>query len=220
MTNKQLLTLSLVATFALVLTCPLQAGEITGYTPFAGINSVAAVAIVAPVAPNNDDVPLISPNDLFVTQKDYIAVAPVDIVFDVIPTGGVTEYSFREGVSNSTGLDWSSYTIQLGFGTGTGFVPSTDGDGLDFDAASYNSPPDFSVFFSSAIPVTEDIIVASGGLHPNGGFSIPYYRFSVDVPDTFSSFTLRQQPIPVPEPTTMLLGALGIAVVNLWRRFI
>ena len=207
--------LGLIASLSLALTYPLHAGEITGYTPFPGINSVAGVAII-PLLPgneNNDDVIGTSPNDIWVTQKDYIVNAPVDIVFDVSPTGGVTEYSFREGVQNGTGVDWSGYTIQLGFGTGSGFVPSTDNDGLDFDDPDYTSPPDFTAFFASAVTLTEDIIVASGGLHPNGFFSVPDYTFTIDVPDTFSSFTLRQQPIPVPEPTAgllLLMAGLGL----------
>jgi len=219
MITKQYFTTACAA--ALMLSCAdtLWAGAITGYTPFPGINSVAGVAILPPAPANNDDVAGLSPNDLWVTQKDYIAIGPVDIVFDVDPTGGVTEYSFREGVSNSTGVDWSGYTIQLGFGTGTGFVPSTPGDGLDFDGPLFNSPIDFTVFFPSAIPTSEDEIVASGGIHPNGLFSLPYFRFSVDVPDTFSSFTLRQFPTAVPEPSTVLLTALGLAVlVPLARR--
>ena len=214
---KTQIQLGLVAAFSLALTHSLYAGEIVGYTPFPGINSVAGVAI-SPLLPgneNNDDVIGTSPNDIWVTQKDYIVNAPVDIVFDVIPSGGVTEYSFREGVQNSTGVDWSGYTIQLGFGTGSGFVPSANLDELDFDDPDYTSPPDFTTFFGSAVTVTEDIIVASGGLHPDGQFSIPYYRFTIDVPDTFSSFTLRQQPIPVPAPSTGILlwmAGLGLAM--------
>ncbi len=200
------------------LSVPAFAGEITGYTPYPGINSVAGVAIVPAVAPNNDDVPGTSPNDMWVTQKDYRAISPVDIVFDVIPSGGTTEYAFREGVSNSTGLDWSGYTIQLGFGTGAGFVVSSAGDGLDFDSPDYNSPPDFTTFFSSAVTATEDTIVASGGLFPNGAFSIPYFTFSVDVPDSISSFTLRQVPIAVPEPTSLVALTLSLGGLLLRRR--
>lgn len=216
------ITTTLAAIFAFLSSAALsQAGEIVGYTPFPGINSVAGVAIIPPVAPNNDDVVGTSPNDLWVTQKDYIAVAPVDIVFFVEPTGGVTEYSFREGVQNSTGIDWTGYTVQLGFGTGAGFMPSTDNDGLDFDDPDYTSAPSFISFFPTANTVTEDIIVASGGVHPNGFFSVPDYTFTVDVPDGISQFTLRQQPIigNVPEPSTLLMAIPGLfALVRSRRR--
>ncbi len=215
MTTKQLL--SGVGVTALALSCggTLQAGEITAFTPFPGINSIAGVIISPLAAPNNDDVAGTSPNDLFVTQKDYIAIGAVDIVFDVKPTGGVTEYSIREGVSNSTGVDWSGYTIQLGFGTGADFVLSTPGDGLDFDSPDYNSPLDFTVFFSTAINTTEDEIVASGGVFPNGMFSIPYFLFSIDVPDGISKFTLRQFPTAVPEPmSASMLAMLGVGALT------
>ena len=217
---KQILRSSTVAILFSFNSTLLEAGEIVGYTPYAGINSVAGVAITPPVAPNNDDVAGISPNDLWVTQKHYVTVGAVDIVFDVVPTGGVTEYSIREGVDNSTGLDWSSYVIQLGFGVGAGFVPTSAGDGLDFDASSFNSPPDFTTFFST-VDEYENVLVAYGGLMPNGAFSIPYFRFSIDVPDTFSSFTLRQFPVAaVPEPASAglaLVAGVGTCGV-LWRR--
>jgi hypothetical protein len=217
---KQLFTTGLAATAALSCAGTLQAGAINGFTPFPGINSVAGVIINPPAPANNDDVAGTSPNDLFVTQKDYIAIGAVDIVFDVVPTGGVTEYAIREGVSNSTGVDWSGYTIQLGFGTGADFVLSDPVDGLDFDTPDLNSPLDFTVFFSTATTVTEDEIVASGGVFPNGMFSLPYFRFSIDVPDTFSQFTLRQFPTAVPEPmSASLLGMLGLgALTNRVRR--
>lgn len=58
--------------------------------------------------PVNDDVAGTSPNTIFVTQKDYVGIGPVDLVFEVSDNGGVTEYLVMEGVQNSTGLDWSS----------------------------------------------------------------------------------------------------------------
>jgi hypothetical protein len=149
-----------------------------------------------------------SPNELWVTQKDYTGVGPVDIIFDVIDTGGVTEYSITEGVSNSTGLDFDQYQVQLGFGSGASFVLSSPGDGLDFDAPDFNSPASFSTFFST-VSVSEDTILATDGLMPNGAFSIPYFEFSIDVPDGISSFTLRQFPTAVPEPGTVMLLLLG-----------
>ena len=49
--------------------------------------------------------------------NDYI-----DIEFLVVPSQGVTEYIVSEFVDNNTGLDWSSYHMQLGFGVGGGFT--------------------------------------------------------------------------------------------------
>lgn len=211
--------LSFAATL-LVANDPLQAGEITGFTWSVGIASVALEPVVAPPDPNNDDFgdPLLNENKIVVTQKDYTSIGPVDIEFSVVNSGGVTEYVMYEGVSNSTGIDWSEYRILLGFGMGSSFVPSPSGDGLDFDATSFNSPPDFSAFFST-VTEAEDEIYATGGTFPNGLFTVPEFRFSIDVPDGITSFTVRQIPTAVPEPGAIALAMLGcMSLTVLGRR--
>ena len=180
------------------------AGEITGFSWSSGIASVAGVTIIPAPAPNNDNIVGPSPNELVITQKDYTTPGPVDIVFTVNPTGGVTEYTILEGVSNSTGLDFIEYRMILGFGTGSGFVQSTPGDGLDFDFPDNDLPPDFSTFFST-VTASEDVLIATGGVFPAGAFSTPPFQFAIDVPDTFAEFTLRQVPREVPEPASALL---------------
>ncbi len=186
----------------------LHAGEITAWNWFPGIASVALDPVAAPVDPNNDDVVGESANKLLVTQKAYFAVGPVDIEFSVVPSGGVTEYTIFEGVDNDTTIDWSSYRLELGFGVGTSFVLSPSGDGLDFDSPDFNSDPNFSAFFPTVIP-NEDVLFATGGVFPSPGFTTPLFRFSIDVPDGISAFTLRQRPIAVPEAGTMTLALLS-----------
>jgi hypothetical protein len=185
-----------------------EAGEIVAFTWSSGIASVAGEPIVPPVSPNNDDVVGPSPNTVVVTQKAYNGIGPVDLEFTVVPSGGVTEYLFLEGVFNGTGIDWGGYRLELGFGVGADFELSDPGDELDFDAPDYNSSSDFSAFFSTWTE-TEDVIVASGGLFPNGAFTIPMFQFSVDVPEGIEKFTIRQIPIPVPEPGMMTLVFLS-----------
>jgi hypothetical protein len=210
----------LAVALAFAASTPAKAGEITGFAWFSGIASVASTTIFPPVAPNNDDVAGPSPNEVFVTQKNYVGIGPVDLVFPVRDTGGVTEYVFIEGVTNSTGIDWNGYHIELGFGHGAGFVKSTVGDGLDFDAPDFNSPVNFNpfpgIFPSFSVP-TEDDIVAGGGLMPFPSFA-GYFGFHVDVPDGITSFTIRQSPLPVPEPSTWLLAACGAAGLVGFRR--
>lgn len=217
MNTKHNITAGCVAAFTLAFTGSLQAGQISGFTWSSGIGSVAGVTIVPAVDPNNDDVAGVSLNELFVTQKHYIGIGPVDIEFTVVPTGGVTEYTIIEGVSNSTGFDFTEYRMELGFGMGIDFVQSAPGDGLDFDAPDYNLPTTLAPFFTT-VTVTEDVITASDGISlPNGAFTIPYFQFAIDVPDGISAFTLRQVPTAVPEPASVALLTLG-AVTTLSRR--
>ncbi len=221
MTRSTRIITCTVFTLTMLAATSVRAGEITGFNWFSGIASVAATTIFPPSAPNNDDVVGLSPNEVFITQKNYIGIGPVDLVFDVRDSGGVTEYAIREGVFDGTGVDWSAYHVELGFGHGAGFVKSTAGDGLDFDAPDFNSPTSFNPspgFFPTLISA-EDDLYASGGVMPTFSFA-GYFRFNVDVPDGITSFTIRQTPVAVPEPSSLVLaaaGVVGLAVIR-WRR--
>ena len=208
-----------VAALSLVTATSLQAGEITGFSWYSGVASVASTTIYPPVTANNDDVVGLSPNEVFITQKNYVAVGPVDLVFDVTDTGGVTEYDIKEGVFNNTGLNWTGYHIELGFGHDATYVKSLSGDGLDFDAPDHNSPLFFNPapgFFPSAT-ATEDDIYAGGGVMPYLSFA-GHFHFAVDVPDGITSFTIRQSPIVVPEPSTFILASVGLISLAVYRR--
>lgn len=180
-----------------------------------GLGTVAVPAIFT-VQPNNDNVP--DPNkldnNLFVPIKRFDNPGYIDIEFFVSPSSGVTEYQVFESIDNNTGVNWSSYQMVLGYGLGAGFQKSSAGDGLDFDAPTYDVPPS-----SSAMPLVgtpdEDTLVFSGALHGGGAES---YQFRIDVPDVptadfFSRFTIRQIPQLVPEPSSVLL--VGIALSGL-----
>jgi hypothetical protein len=217
---KQIITGGCVTASLLAFTSPLYAGQITGFTWSSGIASIAGEPVLPPVDPNNDNVVGASPNGILVTQKDFFGVNGVaDIVFSVIDSGGTTEYAVAEGVSNSSGVAWDQYRIELGFGEGVGFVASTPGDGLDFDTPDEDSPFDFSAFFSTPALAGEDVILATGGLFPYLAFTTPLFQFSIDVPDGIDSFTLRQIPIAVPEPVSASLVAM-LGMGALMRRTI
>ena len=152
-----------------------------------------------------------SPNQFLVIQKDYTAIGPVDLVFDLIDGGGTTEYIILEGVSNSSGIDWTGYHIELGFGVGAGFVKSTAGDGLDFDSTVDFNP---GGFFFPTFTQTEDDLIASGGTHPDTAYA-GNYVFHIDVPDGISQFTLRQSPIANPVPLPAAVWFFGVALTGL-----
>jgi hypothetical protein len=208
-----------IITLTLLKTIDVRAGAVTNINWFSGVASVASTSFSPPPAPNNHDVVGASPNNIFVYQKDYVGIGPVDLVFDVRNTGGVTEYLVTEGVQNHTGLNWGSYRIELGFGTGAGFVPSASGDGLDFDAPNFNSPFFFnpSPGFFPLWTVAEDSILAYGGVMPDFAYA-GNFLFTVDVPDGITSFTIRQSPITIPEPSTCALLALGSLALAMMRR--
>jgi hypothetical protein len=183
-----------------------------------GLGFAQVLAIVT-LNPNNDNQTGQTPlddNDIIVPAKRFNTSDYIDIVFTVSDSDGVTEYQVREFVDNNTGVPWVNYTMQLGFGTGPGFVLSGAGDGLDFDAPNYDPPPS-SATFSNVVAPDEDTLVFSGGLHGSGA---QLYLVRIDVPDLSlgappfaGTFTLRQFPTPIPEPSAVAL--VGIALLGL-----
>ncbi|MDJ0786792.1 MAG: hypothetical protein QNK05_08275 [Myxococcota bacterium] len=160
--------------------------------------------------PFDDNAVGTSPNFIRVNQKAYDQVDYIDMVFSVIDDGiGTTEYNVVEGVFNGTGIPWTDYHLELGFGVGAGFVISPAGDGLDFDAPDFDSPTAFAPFTS--VTFGEDTIDAIGGVFVPGGFH--EFEFNIDVPDGVSEFTIRQYPtIATPEPGAWALLASGCAL--------
>jgi len=192
-----------------------SAGEISGITWFSGVASVAGESAATP-SPGNDDVAGINDNVLSILQKDYTAIGPVDIVLTVNDAGnGTTEYRVVEGLFNNTGLDWSGYHIELGFGSGAGFVKSTAGDGLDFDTPDLSSLVNFNPgpgWLTVSMP-SEDDLIASGGIVPDFTY-VGNIIFHIDVPDGISEFTIRQSPLPVPEPGSAIALLIGAGLLT------
>src|SRR4051812_35970902 len=167
-------TAQLALTFSILYAGNLWAGTVTTFGWHSGVASLAATMITPASPPANDNVVGLSPNEIFVTQKNYVGIGPVDITFDVINDGGTTEYAVKEGVQNSTGLPWAAYHVELGYGFDAGFQKSTPGDGLDFDFPDYDSGFQFAPSPSFAFPLvafTEDDIFATGGVLPSGSFA-------------------------------------------------
>jgi hypothetical protein len=208
MMNKHGMKSVVAAALVALLSSAASAGIIaTSPAPVAsgpGLGLVSVAAILSP-NPNNDNQTGggISDNDLLITLKRFDSNGPIDIVFTVNPSDGVTEYKVTEFVDNNSGFNWSNYKMQLGTGTGTSFVLSPNTDQLDFDAPFYDLPPTTSGSFGS-IGTTPDELTFSGGSQGSGA---QQYVFRLDIPDLFqtSTFTLRQIPTAVPEPSTLAL---------------
>jgi len=166
--------------------------------------------------------------------KQFSAIAPIDIVFEVEDSEGTTEHKFFEAVINDTGQRWVDYHLDLGFGSGdqfTRFGPS--GAGPNFDTPDRDPTPTSRRF--SLLNHTDAALLWSGGfVDPSGDplFFVPKFdelTFLIDVPDSDSlpeqarteggyRFTLRQQPSVIPEPSSLFLFASGLLGLAGWRR--
>lgn len=210
---RSLRSLTITALFALPLALPTASGAafVDAFVGASGpgLDTMSFNNLGTPT-PFDDNVVGSSLNFIRVNQKAYDQVDFIDMVFTVIDDGiGTTEYNFLEGVFNGTGIPWTDYHLELGFGTGAGFVISPSGDGLDFDSPDFDSPTAFAPFTS--VTFGEDTIDAIGGVFVSGGFH--EFEFNIDVPDGISEFTVRQYPtIASPEPGTYLLLAPVVAL--------
>jgi hypothetical protein len=199
-------------------TCVAQAGTITGVNSIVGpgLGTVNVPVILTP-SEGNDNQPGGPGFDanIVVPIKRFDNTGIIDIVFNVRNSdaeGTVTEYEFFESVDNNTGINWDLYTMQLGAGTGAGFVISNPGDGLDFDFPTFDPAPTSTAF--PIVGLAEDTLTFSGGIHSTGS---EIYEIRIDVPNGIQTFTLRQFPRAVPEPTSLVLAALGCLALVGWR---
>ncbi|MBW2420777.1 MAG: hypothetical protein JRH19_19710, partial [Deltaproteobacteria bacterium] len=119
-----------------------QAGIITGALPdFGG----TFTSIPGTPAPNNDNVSTAGPNTVDVTASSMTG-NPLDVVFDILLSGGTTEYLFTQTFTNQTSFTWGGVSISLGTGTGGGFTQNPLPDGLDFDTPERDPSPFSSAF--------------------------------------------------------------------------
>ena len=211
----------------------LLVGALVPATGAATISSVSSVSLpgpstgtVGPVgatpAPNNDNTAAASPN-LVPASIFFNGPGTAEIEFAVGNSGGTTEYSFSQSLVNNSGQTWSGFRFDLGFGTGTSFVPASSTSGLSFDLPNRDPAPSSSRF--TVLDHQMARLDWSGAQVPAIGSVL--FAFSVDVPDGLAAFhpagldrfTLQGTPIaaaPIPEPATLLLMSAGLGFVA-WR---
>jgi hypothetical protein len=196
----------------------IQSAAVNPLSPGLGIVTIPLILTSTPGNDNTDNPN--ANNNISIATKAFEHNDYIDIVFNVVRNGplsgagSATEYRVVETVDNATGVNWSSYTMQLGFGTGGAFVSSTSGDGLDFDTPNNDPVPTSGIMPSVSRP-TEDSLLYFGGIHAAIQHS---YDFHLDVPNFGEApyqFTIRQAPVAVPEPGTLaLLGLTLLCVVG------
>ncbi len=219
------LTLSLG--FSIFAPAASYAGMITGVQMFGpqagtgtGLGTVSVPVVFTNPADINNDNQVgggLNDNNITVPIKRFDNIGYIDIVFNVTPTNGTTEYKVFENVDNNTFIPWSSYTMELGFDFGANFRPGIAGDGLDFDFPDYDTFPSSSEF-ATVIPITEDFLLFTNGLQMTGSET---YQFRIDVsdlPQGFTSFTIRQTPVAIPEPGMFIAAAFAGCGLLLRRR--
>jgi hypothetical protein len=209
---------------ALVLLSVAGAGTDAGAATITSIGSVelpgGSTGSIGPVgatpSPNDDNAVAASPNgfplSIFFNDPGF-----AEIELALASSGGTTEYQLTlQPLVNNSGASWSGFRFELGFGTGTAFVPSGAGDGLDFDAPERDPAPTSSVFAS--LDAQDDSLEWSGGSVPSVGTVV--FTFAIDVPVGLENdtFTLRLLPVAVAEPAPLALLGLGFAGIARSRR--
>lgn len=208
-----------------------RAGTITSIA--ASILPGFSTGTIGPVgstpAPNNDNATAASPNVIaYSIFHNALGVGVTDVEFVVTGSGGTTEYRFTQTLINNTGSIWTGFRYELGFGTGTGFVRSALGDGLDFDDPDHDPVPTSNRF--SLLDHGVDLLEWSGGSVPL--LTSLIQTLAIDVPDNLaaanpngqSRFTLRQLPViaaaDVPAPASLSLFVLALAGMTAGRRLL
>jgi hypothetical protein len=157
---------------------------------------------------------VIGPNGGTLTEPalNYTSLAPLDVTITVDSAARyyvseTTSFAGITGVENNTGVSWSGFTWQL-----ISEVPGS----LVYDPNSPNfSGIDFffPAYFANATG-TPTLATFSGGTLPSGSFFEP--AFKIDFPSA-GTYVVRETPIAVPEPSGLILLALGAATAMLWR---
>lgn len=123
----------------------------------------------------------------------------------LVDISGVTDVdpvlSITKDVMNDTGETWVGYDIQLGPASTNTFVAGT----ATSDKMTLSSESDLALSFGLPSPVAHGEAV--------------HFSFDILIPSTGPfAFALTQEPVPIPEPATMTLLAVGGLLLARRRR--
>ena len=133
----------------------------------------------------------------------YTSNLPLDVAVTV--DAGGTYYISETAVfdiKNTTGTAWSGFTWQL--------ISNPSG------SLVYNPASNSGVEFIGNLPVvtgSATLASFSGGTVPDQGFMAP--AFDIVYPSA-GTFIIRETPIPVPEPSSIVTALIGIAGFFAW----
>jgi hypothetical protein len=116
-------------------------------------------------------------------KQQMTGLGPVDLVFDVAPGDTTSVYQVFHRLINATGSALTGFAIELGFGTGDGFVRADAASGLSFSSL-FTAQPTGSGSVSTQFPFG---LFGNAASNPNfslDGFFAPVRTgFTVDTTD-------------------------------------
>lgn len=181
-----------------------------------GLGTAPTTALVFSFAVNNDNVEGTDDLGNTITPFDsmrFDELAAIDLVFQVSPSGGVSEYLWDGFVINNTQVEWRGFRVDLRLVDDLGNVldnplPDPKG-GLDLDSPHKDSEMVFTPFDRKA--QTPSWIEWSRGEFPANAEVNGRLTISLDIPDeiggeTLTRFALRL--LPLAESSDTVLGDL------------
>ena len=183
-------------------------GTVT-YTHYAvttmDLGGTAQGILVTGFAGNWDYQDSFNPPDQLIITKWANDMGPFDL--EITVTGGIDPINILEEVYNNTGIAWTDYHFELGYGLGPAFQRSSSTDGLFFISGSSLA---FPLMTPIGTPEWDELSFAGGTVPP---LSWADFNLWVDLPNGVDPFifTLRQWPTTsvIPEPAALVLAALG-----------